>query len=157
MARHFLSKKDTAALILRLKDFGISANLEDGVEIEQRKEGKFYLYKGKPLAFETVGFYPSLQALNLFHPSGKWIVVDDGAIPHLTNGANLFGKGIVDLDRDIAIGDTVFVRNSEGIYFAIMKAVKTYGDLAKDRTGEFAIMIHRPGDKAYSIFMEISR
>lgn len=156
MARHVISKKEVARLVLKFKNLGIAANLEDKVEVDKRKDGEFYLFKGKPLAFESESFYPSLQILNLFHPERKWITVDDGAVPHLTNGANLFGKGIVELDQSIDAGDIVFIKNSAGVYFAIMKAVKSANEFAEQRSGEFAVMIHRPGDRIYNTFMEIS-
>ena len=156
MSRHYVSKKDGNSIIEMLAGLGMNVPAGSKIEVEERKEEEFYLVNGKPLAYRGENFYPSLQALNGFHPEKNWIEVDDGAVPHLTNGANLFAGGIVSLDPKIRPGDLVFVRNRQGIYFSVMKATRTGEDIARDRKGEAAKCIHYPNDRVYLVFREIT-
>ncbi len=155
MSRHFVSKKESSAIIEMVTGFGMSGLTESKIEVETRKDGEFYLINGKPLAYRGENFFPSLQALNAYPPKRNWIEVDDGAVSHLVDGANLFAAGIVSMDSSIRPGDMVFVRNGKGVYFSIMRASRSTEEIMKDRKGEAARSIHFPNDKIYAVFKEI--
>ncbi len=157
MSRHFVSKKEGAAIIKLVAELGIGVGSGANIEIESRKDAEYYLLDGRPFAYKGESFFPSLNALNSYKPEKNWVEVDDGAVPHLTNGANLFAGGITSFDERIRSGDLIFIRNNKGIYFCIMRATRNADEIGKERRGEVAKNVHCPRDKVYEVFREISR
>ncbi|MCL4328673.1 MAG: DUF1947 domain-containing protein [Candidatus Thermoplasmatota archaeon] len=152
MSRHFLSKKDSAEIHKGLDEVGIASG-NSNVEVEENKSQKYYYLNGEPLAFLQDGsVIPALKTLGKYRPSRGSVVVDDGAVPRLLNGANLFAQGIVRMDPDTVPGNLVFIQNLQGIYFAVGIATRSAADTMQDKHGEAIRIIHYAGDKVYREF-----
>ncbi|HZD43121.1 MAG TPA: PUA domain-containing protein, partial [Methanomicrobiales archaeon] len=57
---------------------------------------------------------PRLSALALMQPERRVVVVDDGAVPSIQEGASLLAPGLVSIDDAVAAGDEVFVIGRSG-------------------------------------------
>lgn len=102
------------------------------------------IYQGK--AFLTV------RGL-LKHPASKaYVVVDMGAVPFVTKGADVMGPGIVDADPAIAPGDLVWIKDvKNGRPLAIGEALIS-GDQMRTRSPGKAInSIHHVADKLWKV------
>ncbi|MCL4333025.1 MAG: DUF1947 domain-containing protein [Candidatus Thermoplasmatota archaeon] len=152
MSRHFLSRRDLSELVLKLQDFKIA--IGDGkVEVDEKKSATHYYIDGRPLAFEQDNYlFPTLKVINQFRPGGNEITVDDGAVPRLMNGANLFAQGIVTMDMEIIKGSMVFIQNLKGVFFAIGIATRDAKDIMANKQGESARIVHHAGDRIYHEF-----
>lgn len=151
MARHFVSKKDAKALKESLSV--LSLTLPDtAIEIDERKGEKCYFVGGKPYVYVSARTIPTLFLLNETKPERMYVTVDDGAVPHIINGANVFAQGIVDLDPEIAEESMVFIRNSKEQYIAVGISKRSASDILADKKGEAITLIHFPGDKIMKSF-----
>ena len=151
MARHFVSKKDIKALRESLGELGIS--LPDvPVEVDERKGEKCFFVNGKPYVYVSDRMIPTLFMLNELQPDHKCVTVDDGAVPHIINGANVFAQGITEMDPDITENSMVFIRNSKKQYIGVGLSKKSTPEIMGDKKGEAIILIHYPGDKIMKVF-----
>lgn len=151
MARHFVSKKDVKALRESLNALGIS--LPDvSVEIDERKGEKCYFVNGKPYVYVSDRVIPTLFLLNEIQPELMCVTVDDGAIPHIINGANVFAQGIIQMDPEITENSMVFIRNSRKQYVGVGLSKKSASEIMENKKGEAITLIHFPGDKIMKAF-----
>lgn len=151
MARHFVSKKDVKALRESLNSLGIS--LPDvSVEVDERKGEKCYYVNGRPYVYVSEKVIPTLFLLNELHPEMMCVTVDDGAVPHIINGANVFAQGITRMDPNIKENSVVFIRNNKNQYVGVGVSKKSAGEIMEDKKGEAIILIHYPGDKIMKTF-----
>jgi len=109
MKRHMLRKKEAKQIAKSLAE-------TTGIEIKGSMErveinGKVViLVDGEPLILEYDGrFYFTVYGLLKFKPSKGKVVVDEGAMPHIINGADVMKPGIVEADESIKVGDFVYV------------------------------------------------
>ncbi|HLH85831.1 MAG TPA: DUF1947 domain-containing protein [Thermoplasmataceae archaeon] len=151
MARHFISKKESRNLAVSLSFLGLSVP-EDGLEVDQRKGEECYFYRGKPYVYHGEQVIPTLYMLNDQKPHNRIVKVDDGAVPHVVNGANVFAQGIISMDQDIKEGDMVFVANSSGTFIAVGIAVRDAKAVLGDKKGTAVKIIHHPGDRIMQTF-----
>lgn len=151
MARHFVSKKDLKGLKESLKALGIA--LPDvPVEVDERKGEKCYFVGGKPYVYVSDRLIPTLFLLNEIQPDPMSVTVDDGAVPHIINGANVFAQGIIKMDPEIGKDSMVFIRNNRNQYIGVGISSKSSADIMGDKKGEAIILIHFPGDKIMKTF-----
>ena len=109
MKRHMLRKKEAKQIAKSLAE-------TTGIEIKGSMErveinGKVViLVNGEPLILEYDGrYYFTVYGLLKFKPSKGKVVVDEGAMPHIINGADVMKPGIVEADENIKAGDFVYV------------------------------------------------
>ncbi len=109
MKRHMLRKKEAKQIAKSLAE-------TTGIEIKGSMEraeinGKVViLVDGEPLILEYDGkYYFTVYGLLKFKPSKGKVVVDEGAMPHIINGADVMKPGIVEADEKIKAGDFVYV------------------------------------------------
>ena len=151
MARHFVSKRDAKTLRDALAPLGIS--LPDvSIEIDERKGEKCFFVNGKPYVYVSDRTIPTLFLLNELQPELMYVTVDDGAVPHIINGANVFAQGITQMDPEIKENSMVFIRNSRNQYVAVGISKQSASDIMGDKKGEAIILIHFPGDKIMKTF-----
>ncbi len=109
MKRHMLRKKEAKQIAKSLAEtvgIEIKGSMER-VEIDGRV---VILVDGEPLILEYDGrFYLTVYGLLKFKPSRGKVIVDEGAMPHIINGADIMKPGIVEADKDIKTGDFVYV------------------------------------------------
>jgi predicted RNA-binding protein (TIGR00451 family) len=154
MARHYVSKKDAKTVLEKLNAVDIELGDSSEIEVDDRKDLKLYYKSKKAIGFEGSDglFIPSLFVLNSTMPTGWFITVDDGAIPHLMNGADLFAQGIVDMDMKITEDHMVFIRNKKGVFFAVGKTVRSASEIMADKKGIAAKLLHYAQDSIYNIY-----
>ncbi|WP_371717006.1 RNA-binding protein [Thermococcus sp. 101 C5] len=164
--KHPLSKKDVKKIIEEMtKMFGeevatklISKN--DQVLVgEFDKTTQILFVNGKPrfirrekLIFPLV---ITLYELSDKEDLRKWkrrVVVDQGAVPHILNGADVMAPGIVDADEEIKEGDFVFVVEEQyGRPLAIGIALMDGKTMKEKPKGKAVKIIHHAKDKIWEL------
>ena len=148
MARHFISRKETKNLVQMCGKINIDALAWDKVEIDEHRDEKLYYVNSKPYVYiKGDTMIPTLFLLNDTKPENFSITVDDGAVPHVMNGASVFAQGIVSMDMNIRKDSMVFIRDLKNRYIAVGIAERSAEEVMNDRKGSAARIIHHPGDK----------
>ncbi len=135
-SKHYLAKKERRNLERNLQEIGIAFDAVDRVQVEESRDSRKYFLKNRMIGFENDSFVPLPAFLNLVSPKNHVITVDDGAVPHVLNGANIFCKGIISMTQDVKNGDHVFIANSEGIFIAVGISTVDYDPDISSRSGE---------------------
>ncbi|MFA4646691.1 RNA-binding protein [Pyrococcus kukulkanii] len=164
--KHPLSKKEVKEIIRQLSEmFGeeIASKMlkkKDDVKVaEFDKMTEIIIVNDRPMFIRRKGLiFPLVIALyNLSDEEDlrKWprrVVVDEGAVPHILNGADVMVPGIVDADENIREGDFVFiVEENYGRPLAIGIALMS-GKAMKERDrGKAVKVIHHARDKIWQI------
>lgn len=100
------------------------------------------VYDGKP--FLTV------RGVLKYKPTLKHVTVDMGAVPFVTNGADVMGPGITDAEESIQEGDLVWIRDiKNGVPLAIGMALRSSEELRSKAPGKAIKSIHFAGDKLW--------
>ena len=100
------------------------------------------VYEGKP--FLTV------RGLLKYKPEARAVTVDMGAVPYVTNGADIMGPGIVDADPSIQEGDLVWIRDIKNrVPLAVGMALRNGNSLKSKEKGKAIKAIHNVGDKLW--------
>jgi PUA domain protein len=148
MARHFISRKESKNLVQMCERINIDASSWDKVEIDEHRDEKLYYVNSKPYVYiKGEKMIPTLFLLNDTKPDNFSITVDDGAVPHVMNGASVFAQGIVSMDMNIGKDSMVFIRDLKNRYIAVGIAERSAHEVMNDRKGSAARIIHHPGDK----------
>ena len=85
-----------------------------------------------------------------YRPAARSVTVDMGAVPFVTNGADVMGPGITDADESIAEGDLVWIKDvKNGAPLAIGKALRSGAELKNKAGGKAIKTIHYVGDKLW--------
>ncbi|MGP6220390.1 DUF1947 domain-containing protein [Caldiplasma sukawensis] len=113
MARHVLSNKDKKRLKTMLQSIGLWRDTMENwkIEVEEVKKTNYFSVSGVLIGMEKDGFIPSVSLVNAAKPENHMISVDDGAVPHIENGSNVFSKGVVWVSGDFKKGDMVFIKD----------------------------------------------
>jgi len=165
-AKHPLSKREVKEIIREMSEiFGgeIAKKMlgkKDRVEVaEFDKMTEIILVNGRPFFIRRKELvFPlviALYELSNEEDLRKWprrVVVDEGAVPFVLNGADIMAAGIVDADEDIKEGDFVFVvEENYGRPLAIGIALMA-GKAMKERPkGKAVKNIHHAKDKIWQI------
>ncbi|MCD6188629.1 MAG: RNA-binding protein [Thermococcus sp.] len=164
--KHPISKKEVKKIIGEMaKIFGeeVAGKLiskKDHVLVgEFDKTTQILFINGKPRFIRREGLiFPlviTLYELSDKEDLRKWkrrVVVDQGAVPYILNGADVMAPGIVDADEGIKEGDFVFVVEEEyGRPLAIGIALMD-GKTMKEKTkGKAVKIIHHAKDKIWEL------
>ncbi len=156
MPKHFISKKELRILREKVAGMGLDPSILANVEVEEIKDEKCYFVNKKPFIYEKGNetLIPMLFYLNEAKPQIRFVSVDDGAVPHVMNGANVFAQGITDMDPEIKSGDMVFIRNKDSVYLAVGIAEKEASLIMADKKGEAVKLLHYPDDRIFKTFFK---
>lgn len=100
------------------------------------------VYEGAP--FLTV------RGILKYKPEKRAVTVDMGAVPFVTNGADVMGPGIVDADPEIKEGDLVWIRDIKNkVPLAVGVALRDGKGLAAKEKGKAIKTLHNVGDKLW--------
>jgi PUA domain protein len=100
------------------------------------------IYEGKP--------FLTIRGLLKYRPERRSVTVDMGAVPFVTNGADVMGPGITDADDNIAEGDLVWIKDiKNGAPLAIGMSLRSAADLKSKAGGKAIKTIHFVGDKLW--------
>lgn len=85
-----------------------------------------------------------------YNPEKRFVTVDMGAVPFITNGADCMGPGIVEADDDIAEGDYVWIRDIRNKRcLAIGVAMRDTAALRGKKPGKAIKSLTYVGDKLW--------
>lgn len=166
MHKRFLSKKERRELSRTIGISEVSEILRDSDEVVLLSYDRFSLYvaDGKPILFELRGvLYPTLYILNVLLNQGRevsipYVVVDEGAVNPLINGADVMAPGISRIARPFSKGEVVAVMHPSGKYFIVVgHALMDFRDVESVRRGKAIKNVHRLNDKIWQISLDIVR
>ncbi|MCL2032049.1 MAG: RNA-binding protein [Methanomassiliicoccaceae archaeon] len=85
-----------------------------------------------------------------YRPVRRYVTVDMGAVPFITNGADCMGPGIVEADPTIKTGDLVWIKDvKNGMPLAIGVSERSGEELIQKKPGKAIKSIHNVGDKLW--------
>ncbi|MDR3206178.1 MAG: RNA-binding protein [Candidatus Methanoplasma sp.] len=92
----------------------------------------------------------TVRGILKYRPPKRFVTVDMGAVPFITNGADCMGPGIVDADPDIEAGDMVWIRDANNkVPLAIGVSDRSGKELLEKKAGKAIKTIHNVGDKLW--------
>ena len=148
-SRNVLRKSDEKALINDIVEAFGDASAFAGKKLEDvTTEGlEFIFVGGEPLLFRIEGkVFPTVKGALKLNPARRRVVVDPGAVQFIINGADIMGKGIVEADQSIKVGDLVIiVEKAHGKALAIGRALMTGIEMV-GKAGKAVKSIHHVGD-----------
>jgi PUA domain protein len=104
-----LRKKEVKRILKEIENYGISVE-KGSIDRVRMDDLNLLLFNGEP-AFIEYGnrIYFTVYGVMMFKPE-KWkVVVDEGAMPYIINGADVMKPGIVWADKGIKEGDFVYI------------------------------------------------
>lgn len=92
----------------------------------------------------------TIRGVLRYKPALRYVTVDMGAVPYLTNGADCMGPGITDADESIAEGDLVWIKDiKNNVPLAIGISLRSGADLKKKEAGKAIKTLAHVGDKLW--------
>lgn len=127
--------------IIDLINFSVITNEKDiKYLLNNKQEISFFNYEG--LFLPSIQVFRKISEINI--PS---VSVDDGAVPYLLNGADVFSSGITDTDV-FGKDELITVKNPQGHILCVGLAMES-SDTIKDKKGKAIKNIHFLGDKIW--------
>lgn len=94
--------------------------------------------------------FPTIRGLLRVKASKSFVTVDMGAVPYVTNGADVMAPGIVEVDPGIKEGDLVWIRDvTHKRPLAVGKALVSAEVMAAKAPGKAIKNLHFVGDKIW--------
>jgi PUA domain protein len=147
MQRHVMSKKDAKEFLKRVKElYGVE--LEGNLEVGKEKKEVYYFLDGL-LAFFGDPPLPTICAVLKLYLNMPYVVVDEGAVKAVTNGADLFAPGIVEFNCDCKEGEYFLVKTKAGVPVAVMRALMPAEKAKAEKRGKFGENLHHVGDELW--------
>ncbi|KYK35430.1 MAG: hypothetical protein AYK19_02235 [Theionarchaea archaeon DG-70-1] len=112
------------------------------------------LVDGNPVFLEKKVVFPTLKAFlsTDCRTLKRHVTVDMGAVPYVTNGADVMRPGIVDIDESVEAGDFVVITEERhGKPLAIGEALYSSKKIKKMDQGKVIVNIHYVGDKMWNL------
>lgn len=155
--RHPLSTKDFKALLDEASRVVPSvANHIDRkkpIELLELDSGERLFYQnGKPLLIDHRGrIMPSLAMPQELLDALPKVVVDMGAVPFVTNGADIMAPGIRSVQEGARVGDVVLVvdeRHSKGLAIGLLLLERE--EILGKKKGKAVKNVHHVGDEIWN-------
>jgi PUA-domain protein len=170
----YLSKKDVKAVIDELRKricidrvfIDFLEELEDDVKRVSGERFEILAFGAIPALFKTnrVELYiPTLYAVNVFYNTKKILVtptvtVDEGAVNHLKNGADVMIPGIKKLSKPFSKGDIVSVfEPGEKYLITIGIALVDSATITPGARGKAIKNLHHIDDDIWRASMQIAK
>ena len=124
---------------------------DDAVDLAESSDFNVVFVDGDILGIVVDGTpFLTVRGILKYRPQRRYVTVDMGAVPYVTNGADVMGPGIVDADDGIAEGDMVWIRDvRNGAPLAIGRALRPSEELKSKAGGKAIKTIHYAGDKLW--------
>mgnify|MGYP002738554905 CR=1 FL=1 len=101
------------------------------------------------LVYEEKPFL-TIRGMLKYKPVKRYVTVDMGAVPFITNGADAMGPGITDADPGIEVGDMVWIRDIRNeVPLAVGVALRPAAELVGKKPGKAVTTIHYVGDRLW--------
>ena len=124
---------------------------EDIVDIAESSDFDL-LFVGNDIMGLVMGGKPFLTVRGVikYRPAKRYVTVDMGAVPFITNGADCMGPGIVEADASISAGDLIWIRDEKNkVPLAIGISERSGEELIRKSPGKAIKNIHNVGDKLW--------
>ena len=151
--RKRMREKEVKALASQLTDvFGVEVFTEkDAVDIAESTDFDLIFVNNDILGiiYEDKPFL-TVRGILKYKPEKRAVTVDMGAVPYVTNGADVMGPGIVDADQSVSEGDLVWIRDIKNkVPLAIGVALRDGAGLSAKEKGKAIKTLHNVGDKLW--------
>lgn len=148
-----MREKEIKALSSELEDMtGVPVFTEnDPVDVAESSDFNVIFVNGDimGLIYNEKPFL-TVRGVIKYKPVKKYVTVDMGAVPFITNGADCMGPGIVEADDSIATGDMVWIRDERNKMPLAIGISEISGiELMMKRPGKAIKNIHSVGDKLW--------
>ncbi|MFB6469692.1 MAG: DUF1947 domain-containing protein [Vulcanisaeta sp. AZ3] len=166
--RYFLSNKDIKDLSNAVGELGQVFRNANKVEIyELNEQTTIYLIDNKPLVakltvkLDTERREYIVPLLTYFYPNPPYVpdyptvTVDDGAVPHIINGADVMRPGVKEINGDFTYGDVLLIKDLKGRYIAIGVALMSASEMRVVEKGKVIKVLHHMGDKLWNLAQEL--
>ncbi|WP_048092171.1 DUF1947 domain-containing protein [Geoglobus acetivorans] len=154
MKRQRLRKKDTKNILGKIKDaYGVELSGEiDKVDIDGRT---VFLVNNEPLLMEHDGnVYFTVYGIIKLMPGKGRVVVDEGAVKFIMNGADVMKPGIVEADESLKQGDFCYIVVEKKLTpLAVGVALVDGADMIGEK-GKAIENIHHLNDKIWKFFFK---
>ncbi|HUT81883.1 MAG TPA: PUA domain-containing protein [Candidatus Bathyarchaeia archaeon] len=154
--RHAIRKSDLKQIKEKLAEsIGDEANtlFSRTAELILTDIGELYAENRIVLAFKIDDkILPSLRALNEGLAHLPTITIDMGAIPHVTNGADIMAPGITKVTPGLKVGDyVVIIDQNYGKSLAIGQLLVSSDEILKNKKGKVIKNYHYVNDPIWSV------
>lgn len=149
--RHSLKRKDARRIAEKLHDM-LGCKVEKEMETAEYKDWKMLFINGKIYGFfiNDIPFL-NVEGLKVFKAERRKVVVDDGAIKFILNGADVMAPGIVNADENIKKKDVVWVSDERGLPLAVGIALMDGAEMVNAGKGKAVKNIHHIGDEIWKL------
>jgi len=158
--RYLLSKKEKKQLENRIQNF-IKRDVrldfrKKSIEIIKTRLGfNVYFVDDYPLLIESGELlFPSVIAGLLGYIVLPKVAVDNGAVPHILNGADVMAPGIVSTTESFNADKLVYVVNLKGEVIAVGRALMTDSEIFSLKKGRSIKNLHYYGDKIWNTYIK---
>ena len=151
--RKRMREKDVKALRESLfQIFGVETfGDKDAVDMAESSEFNLIFVNNDilGLVYEDKPFL-TVRGLLKYKPTARSVTVDMGAVPYVTNGADVMGPGITDCDPGLKEGDLVWIKDiKNGAPLAVGVSLRDASSLKSKEKGKAIKMLHFVGDKLW--------
>ncbi|MDR0309386.1 MAG: RNA-binding protein [Candidatus Methanoplasma sp.] len=151
--RKRMRNKEVKTLSSELEEvMGVSVFTEDD-QVDFAESSDFnLLFVGNDILGMMFGEKPFLTVRGIirYKPVKRYVTVDMGAVPFITNGADCMGPGILEADPSISAGDLVWIRDVRNkVPIAVGVSERSGEELIKKIPGKAVRSIHNVGDKLW--------
>ncbi|MEW5937681.1 MAG: PUA domain-containing protein [Candidatus Thermoplasmatota archaeon] len=146
--------RDVRALNERIEGkWGMRPLPEDGpVETGNYENRVVYIASSKVLVIgEGEELLPSIHALLMHRPEGRYITVDMGAVPYVYNGADVMSPGVVSADPSIKEGEGAWVRDERNLAPLAVGIALVPGGMMRGSKGKALRTVHHVGDRFWGL------
>ena len=151
--RHRMRSKDIRKFTTRLYD-RLGVKLEtDALDSGEANHAFYYITGGDIIAMEIDGEpFLTLKGLLKYKPERSFVVVDEGAVAFLYNGADVRAPGVLDSDREIKVGDLVWVKEvKHGRPLVVGEALMSGEEMVTSEKGKAIKTIHFLNDPIWNL------
>lgn len=153
--RHPLPSKEISKIRGELCGYLTGPQLDSliGDPVEQGSAGgmNIVLSNGEPVLFyPDASPFPTLKGFLRIGVPRPSITVDMGAVPYVTNGADIMAPGVVEMDEGLEPGDLcVVVEERHGKPLCVARMLMSSRDCQGIKKGKVAENIHHVGDQLW--------
>ena len=128
-------------------------------QIFKLEKEKVLVAGNKPIVFYKDNIpYPTLQLLVLVEDFDiPYVIVDEGAKPHILNGADIFRPGVVEYDEKVTKDKAVIVVSEDKKLLCIGKSLYNGSELKNISKGKIILNLHYYGDKIFDLEKQLSK
>lgn len=162
MKANYLSKRDTAKLLRRLKGLSWAKSLE-----AEKPRSVFRITEEDFIIYRVLGFILCEKGEAIFPTVHEEynrelldrlpaLIVDMGAVPHIARGADVMRPGVTDFKGGFGEGDLLVVRDERNLKpISISIALEDLDECRGMSKGRIAENIHHVNDKIWRLVRSV--